>query len=707
MKASMERRGNEHRGTVVPAGQAAADRVRAATWATADDRTFRRGRSAALVGLVIQVMLAIVVGLTGVWAGSPAIHAATWHVLGGVLIWVVLVLIYQQHEAERAESLASEKLNAAGGANAAIFDGIADELLVARNRLARLYAYGLPLVGFLLAAYLVGTGGALLYAAVGRSPGGPALAAGCQPVGLLFVTGASAFLAFIAARWTSGYTRVDAWRLLRGGASYLMSCFVVLGLVCLGAVVAAVFADTTLFEWLALAVPAVMVGVGAEILLTSLLAAYRPKRPGEMPRPAFDSRVLGMLTAPESLGRVIGDLVNYQFGVEISKSWFYELLGRAVTPLTLFGGAVLAGLSCLVIVGPDEQGVVLRCGALRAGTLGPGIHLKLPWPVETASVLAVGRVHEVLVSSDLTGRNRTNEPLLWTSADDAAAALGQEHYLTAPGDAADGGRGSGGGMALVASDVVVQYRVADLRSFLAGPPRFTSVIRAAAQREIGAFFAGHDIDSLLGLDRSTAGVDLAGRLQQRLDRLGVGVEVVGVSITSLHPPIGKVSRAFHGQIGAVQERETLIQAARTDAVVMLAKVAGSAPKAREIDEAIRALDDARGAGAAGDELAATEQRIEAGLADALGEAAERVHAAKAYRWKRTVGEAAAREQFAGELLAYEQAPAYYRSRTFLEVLAAGLAPRRKYVVAGQGLETPTLRMDFNDPVSAMDTLLTE
>ena len=134
----MERRGNEHRGTGVPAGQAAADRVRAATWATADDRTFRRGRSAALVGLVIQVMLAIVVGLTGVWAGSPAIHAATWHVLGGVLIWVVLALIYQQHEAERAESLASEKLNAAGGANAAIFDGIADELLVARNRLARL-----------------------------------------------------------------------------------------------------------------------------------------------------------------------------------------------------------------------------------------------------------------------------------------------------------------------------------------------------------------------------------------------------------------------------------------------------------------------------------------------------------------------------------------------------------------------------------------
>jgi membrane protease subunit HflK len=703
----MERGGNHDRGPGGDAGHAAADRTRTVFRGIPDDRTFRRGRSAAVAGLVIQAALALVVGLTGVWAGSPAIHAATWHVLGGVVIWIVLALIYQQHEAERAEALAAEKLNAAGGASAAIFDGIADELLVARNRLARLYAYGLPLVGFLLAAYLVGTGGSLLYAAVTRGAAAPPLAPGCQPVGLLFVTGACAFVAFVAARWTSGYTRVDSWRLLRGGASYLMSCFVILALVCAGAVVAAVFADTTLLEWLAPAVPAAMVGVGVEILLTSLLAAYRPRRPGEITRPAFDSRVLGLLTAPESLGQVIGDLVNYQFGVEISKSWFYELLGRAVTPLTLLGGAVLAGLSCLVIVGPDEQGVVLRCGAMRDGVLGPGIHLKLPWPVETATVLAVGRVHEVLVSSDLTGRNRTNDPLLWTSADDTAAALGQEHYVTAPGAGGESGRGTGGGMAMVASDVVVQYRVADLRSFLVGPPRFTSVIRSAAQREIGAFFAGHDIDSLLGLDRSAAGVDLAAGLQRRLDRLGVGVEIVGVSITSLHPPIGKVSRAFHGQIGAVQERETLIQSARTDAVVMLAKVAGSAAKAREIDGAIRALDDARGGGAAGDDLAVGEHRIEAALADALGEAAERVHAAKAYRWKRTVGEAAAREQFAGELLAYEQAPDYYRSRKYLEVLAEGLAPRRKYIVAGRGLETPTLRMDFNDPVSAMDTLLTE
>jgi regulator of protease activity HflC (stomatin/prohibitin superfamily) len=684
---------------------------RARNWqqqpSTADDRTYRRGRMAAVTGLFIQIALAIVVGLAGVWAGSEAIHAATWHLLGGVLIWAVLALIYQQHEAERAELLASEKLNAAGGNAATIFDGMADQLLVARNRLQRLYTYGLPIVSFVLAGYLIGVGGSLLYGILTRQSSRPPLSPTCEPVGLIFAMGAAAFAAFVAARWMSGYTRVDAWRLLRGGASYLMSCFVIVGLLCAGAVVTAILDDTSLFEWLAVAVPAAMVGVGAEILLTSLMAAYRPKRPGEIPRPAFDSRMLGLLTAPESLGRVIGDLVNYQFGVEISKSWFYDLLGRAVTPLTLLAGLVLAALSCLVIVGPDEQGVVIRCGSMQEATLGPGIHAKLPWPLETATVLPVGQIHQVLVSSDLTGRDRAAEPLLWTSDDDTAAAVGQENYVTAPGGSAEQAQGAGGGMAVVSSDVVVQYRVIDLRAFLNGPPRFTSVIRAAAQREVSMFFAGCDIDSLLGVDRTVAGSDLASRLQQRLDGLGVGVDVVGVSITSLHPPIGKVSRAFHSQIGAVQQRETIIQAAKTEAMVMLAKVAGSAAKAREIDAAIQELDVARQAGATAEKLTAGEQRIESLLGDALGRAAELVHEAKAYRWQRSVGEVASREQFAGELLAYEQAPAYYRTRKFLEVLAAGLADRRKYVIAGEGLETPTLHMDFNDPVSAIDTLLSE
>jgi len=53
------------------------------------------------------------------------------------------------------------------------------------------------------------------------------------------------------------------------------------------------------------------------------------------------------------------------------------------------------------------------------------------------------------------------------------------------------------------------------------------------------------------------------------------------------------------------------------------------------------------------------------------------------------------------------APDYYRARRFFEVLSAGLAARRKFVIAGDAGDTPVFRMDFSDPASALDSLLTE
>ena len=679
---------------------------------TRDQSLYRRGTIAALVGLGIQVGLTVAFGVVGVWTESPAIQAATWHMLIGVPIWVILALVYSQHEVERRETLAADRLAAQDAASSVLFGDLSDELQRARQRLANLLGYGLPAVSFLVATALV-TGGLLLLwrffaLAAARGPGvvttlGPA----ANPVGLMFVSGALSFVAFIAARWISGYTRVREWQLLRGGASYLMSCFVLAALVLVGSIVAAVLDDTWFFRVVAVAVPAVMILVGLEILLTGLLEAYRPKRPGELPRPAFDSRVLGLLTAPESLGQVVGDLINYQFGVEVSRSWLYRLLGSSLAPLTLLGAAVLLGLSCLMVVGPDEQGVVMRFGELRGPARGPGLHVKLPWPVETAATLPVGRVQQITVSSDAAGRAADEPALLWTTQDDRLATIGMEYYPTVLDAAAEGAAASG--MGLVAADVVVQYRVRDLLSFLEGSLSPREALVVLTQQEASRYFGSHALDELLTRGRTAGGPELERAIQGRADALGLGLDIVGVAITTLRPPGGKVARAFHRQIGAQQDRETLIQDGRKQAVTTLARVAGSVELSSRINAAIVDLDALRtGSGTATDAaplVAARELEIERLLGEARGEAAELIHAARGYRWSKAIGERSARERFAGELLAFEKSPDYYRVRRFLEVLADGLAERRKFVIAGEHGDLPVLQMDFSDSASAIDTLL--
>lgn len=674
-----------------------------------DTLAYRRAMTAALAGLGIQIALVIATALTGLWADSQAVYAAAWHMLGGLPIWVVLLLVYQQHDSERAQRLAAAKLTESTKA-ATIFDSLGDDLDAAKARLDRLYRYGLPVVSLVVAIYLLVAGVGLLYAhftavrAAGDDAMLPRLAANASPVGLMFVTAAIAFTAFIAARWISGYTRQRAWQLLRGGASFLMSCFVVSLLLFAGAAAVAIANDERLLGWLAVAIPAIMLLVGVEILLTSLLESYRPKVPGEVPRPAFDSRVLGLLTAPDSLGRVVAETISYQFGVEVSRSWLYQLLGSAVTPLTILGIGILMSLSCLTIVGPDERGIRLRFGQMIGAPLPPGIHTKWPWPIETTDLHPVGRVQEILVSSDITGRSRNAAAILWTTDDDANAKLGQEDFLAAPARTTDANESAG--VSLVSADVIVQYTVGDLRQFVLGSVDHRQTLHLVAEREVAEHFATHDIDELLGSGRIQAGAELEQAIQSRVDALGLGIDIVGVAITALHPPIGPVSRAFHSQIGAVQQKETSIQVARKDAVQQLARVAGSVDLSMRIDAAIRRLDALRVAGDT-TQAAAADMEIDRLLTEARGEAAEVLHKARAYRWQRSVGERASSDRFAGELRAYQAAPVYYRTRRFLEVLAEGLTGRRKFVIAGDAGDMPTFRMDFSDPTSAIDTLLAE
>lgn len=667
---------------------------------TADPRAYQRATAAALTGLAIQVVLVLATGLVALWSDSQAVYAAGWNMLGGLPIWIVLALVYHQHETERVQRLAADKLAAEPAASAAIFGNLGDDLDAARRRLDALYRYGLPAVSLLVAAYLLAAGGVLVSVQL-RSAAAGSLAERASPVGLLFALAGIAFVAFVGGRWLAGYARQRDWQLLRGGASYLMSCFVVTVLVLAGAVAIAVAGVDWPLRMLALVIPGVMAAIGLEILLTILLESYRPRVPGEIPRPAFDSRVLGLLTAPESLGSVLADLISYQFGVEVSGSWLYRLLGSAITPLTLFGGGFLLALSCLTIVGPDERGVRLRGGALEGEPLPPGIHVKWPWPLETVEMHPVGQVQQLVVTSDLTGRSQQAPANLWTNDSDRDSQLGQEDFVAAP--AADGA-----GVSLVSADVAVQYTVADLRTFLLGSADPRRTLLAIAQREVARFFAGYDIDTLLATGRTAGGPALEAAIQAEAERAGLGIDVVGVAVTSLHPPIGSVSRAFHAQIGGMQERETRIQRARKEAVEKLAGVAGSVALSQRIDAEIRGLDALRMAGNAdAAAVAAAESRIDGLLSEARGEAAEMLHAARAYRWRRAVGERADGERFAGELLAFQASPDYYRMRRFLEVLAEGLSSRRKYVITGDAVDTPVFRMDFSDPASAIDTLLTE
>ena len=114
--------------------------------------------------------------------------------------------------------------------------------------------------------------------------------------------------------------------------------------------------------------------------------------PGQERRPPYDSRLLGLFAEPQGVLRTIAATLDYQFGFEVSDTWFYRFMERAIVPLLLVQVVSLWLLTSLVVVDPDEVAFVERLGVpyvtaedqakgLQASLLHPGFYLKWPWPI--------------------------------------------------------------------------------------------------------------------------------------------------------------------------------------------------------------------------------------------------------------------------------------------------------------------------------------
>ena len=206
-------------------------------------------------------------------------------------------------------------------------------------------------------------------------------------------------------------TKVKEWQPLRGGATYLIgNVVVILLLLFVGTVPVLINSENKWgFAGLAVLIPVIMIVLGAEILLSFVFGMYRPRKAGDVIRPAFDSRILGWLARPESLGKIIGETLNYQFGFELSRSWFVDLLNKSIVGLCAFGTIVLLGMSCMTIVEPQQKAAILLNGKIQR-VVGPGIYLKYPWPIGTSEKYDVDRIQRITVgSADGEMTSKTNK----------------------------------------------------------------------------------------------------------------------------------------------------------------------------------------------------------------------------------------------------------------------------------------------------------
>lgn len=651
-----------------------------------------RGVGGALAGAVAQLALGGALLGLAFYTGHPAEYAGAWMTLAAFAPWLYLVVLMHQKRLARLEALDAETLAKNSAEGATLFERGGDDLLAARRRVGQLERVAQPMATVLtgLAWLVLG-----IYLAQ-RARGYFGEKAEELPLSdnLAVTMGLHAFCAFLGfavARYLAGLSKLPGFGVLRGGSGLLMAAVTVHVLLALGHGIASFELPVPLHA-LALVLPLVMAVLGLEMLATQVLEFYRPRRPGQEPRASFDSRILGLLTSPDGLAGAFREAVNYQFGFEVTRSWFWKLLGRAALPLFGFAVAVLLGLSCVVIVEPHQQALVYRFGQLSPKPLGPGLSFKLPWPFETSETVDVTRVREVFIG---TGADLDpTKPILWNNRHTKS----EETYMFTAARGSIGPDTKVRGISLIQVEVPVQFSIRDLAAYRQASDDPDRVLKLLGERELSRFVLSEEEDQLLGAGRTTAGALLKKRIQAAADKAKLGVDVVFVGVSSFHPPM-ETAEAYLQSVNALAEKESTIQTALKDEIEKLSKAAGSPQAAQGILDRLTKLS-----ALPQEKRADLETDLEHSIEQSGGEAAAKIARARATRWEREYQEAGKAERFTQEVHAYDLAPRLYKERRYLEAFFEGLKEARKYVILATR-DKMTVRLDLKEEGLGLGTPL--
>lgn len=554
--------------------------------------------------------------------------------LGGAAAYVSLLVYMRLRLARRA---AEEERAAAAAArareSAPLFEpGEAIETLPIAQTRRQFETYLLPALSMVLAG---GLAGCVMWLV--RQLALPPAVPQRELLALATLAG-QAFALFLFSRYLLGLANEPAGRLLRGpGVALGVGCWATL--LGIGAVLAVHLGLAAADTWAAWVVTAWLGLSALEIVAQFIAELYRPRRRGELGTRAYESRLGGLLTEPGRWARNLAGALDYQFGFQVSQTWLYRFLATALGPLLLFQLLVLYLLSCVVFLGPDEQGLRERLGRPIA-QWDSGMHLKWPWPIETVRRLPAKRVLRVRIGQ--SGAASEPSVIQWH----VPHAATEDQFLVAAPHAGAGAVP----VNLVAFNVPVEYQITNLYAFAYHHADADRLVALLAYRSLTQEAATRDLFELLSAARNQVAAALHARLQAEADRHRLGIRILFVGLQGVHPPT-PVAAAFQAVVGALEEREAAILTAR----------------------------------------GAATRTVTLAAADSVKTQAE----AAGYRHQRMEISAAEADRFRSQWLAAEQSPRVFRSDRYLQTLATALADTRKVIVPA-GLEREVLQLNLEE-----------
>jgi len=455
----------------------------------------------------------------------------------------------------------------------------------------------------------------------------------------MFLFGVVFFLVlFLLGKFSATMARLENHRLLRPGAGYLLLNAWLSLLVGLGIVgVLAGFSKADLY--VAFVLCGLLALVALETLLNLILEMYRPRLKGKLERPVYESRLVGLLGQPEGLITTAAQALDYQFGFKVSETWFYRLFfekALAWLVLLLIGALILS--TGVVFIESGQEALLEHFGRPAAGRtlLGPGAHLKWPWPIDKIYRFRTEQIQSFEIGSTPEETREKENVVLWTVAhkkEDNFLVANREQTPQPSSNQPASKRTPP--VSFLTGSIPVQFQITNLLAWAYQNEDASSLLQDLATRELVRYLVGVDMNEILSFGRLEAAQTLLERIQAAADQHELGARIISVGLQDLHPPV-KVAPDYEKVVAATHTSQAKILAARAD------------------DIKTNALAEAQ--------------------------ATNILNRASAERIGREVGALAQAALFTNQIPSFRAAPSVYVQRAYLETFVRATANARKYIL---------------------------
>jgi membrane protease subunit HflK len=232
--------------------------------------------------------------------------------------------------------------------------------------------------------------------------------------------------------------------------------------------------------------------------------------------------------------------------------------------IVALGLAIVWLLSGIYFVTAQEEGVVLLFGQYVART-GPGMHYRLPWPIETAYTPVV-----TVPTFTTVGYRANNEPTDESEGNDT-----QEESLILTGDEN-----------IVDINFVVGWVIKDAADYLFNVQDPQATVKAVAESAMREVVGESPIEPILTQNRAEVESQVRELMQQTLDVYRAGVTITQVQMQKADVP-PEVAEAYRDVQAARSDQETARNKAEAYANNVIPTARGKAAKIVQDAEAYR------------------------------------------------------------------------------------------------------------------------